>query len=82
MEKKNCESCGMPMVKDLDFGGNNRENPYCVHCCDENGQLKSYEAVMEGMTEFAMKMMGSSYETAKETARENMSKMPAWMNRG
>lgn len=80
-EQKICGSCGMPMKKGEDFGGGKMDNAYCVHCCDSEGKLKSYDEVLEGMTRFAVKMMGVSEEEALKTARENMAKMPAWEGR-
>ena len=75
-----CESCGMPMRKWDDFGGGKAGNKYCTHCCDESGNLKSYDEVFTGMTQFAMKMMGVSESEAQTAAKENMAKMPAWKN--
>jgi len=76
----NCQSCGMPMTKADDFGGGNPENKYCVHCTYPNGSLKSYDEVLEGMTNFMMKMQNMARETAGSAAREYMSNMPAWSN--
>ena len=73
-----CESCGMPMKRNEDFGGGNSDKKYCVHCTDNLGELKSYDDILTGMTEFAMKTMGVSREEAQKTALDNMKKMPAW----
>ena len=74
----NCQSCGMPMVKPGDFGGEDSENKYCVHCCYPDGSLRSYEEALEGITNFMMKMQNVDRETAEKVAREYMSQMPAW----
>jgi hypothetical protein len=74
----NCQSCGMPMTGPGDFGGGNPENIYCVHCTHPDGSLKTYEEALEGMTTFMMQMQHLDRETAGKTAREYMSKMPAW----
>ena len=78
MEKKYCGSCSMPMVETKDFGGENIDNNYCVHCCDEKGNLKPYEEVLNGMADFAVKNMGVSRKKALDAARRNMAMMPAW----
>lgn len=77
-----CESCGMPLRSEKDYGGGDTTNKYCVHCTDEKGILKPYDQVLEGMVVFAVKMMGSSEEEARKAAVENMAKMPAWKDRG
>jgi hypothetical protein len=74
----NCQSCGMPMTSPGDFGGGDPENIYCIHCTSPDGSLKSYEEALEGMTGIMMQMQGMDRETAGRTAREYMSKMPAW----
>jgi len=81
MSGRTCESCGMPMRKTEDFGGKGISNNCCVYCCDEKGNLKTYEQVFEGMKGFAMKQMGISEKKAEEVTRENMAKMPAWQGR-
>jgi hypothetical protein len=74
----NCLSCGMPMTKLEDFGGGNRENPYCVHCSHPDGSLKNYEEVLNGMIDFMMKSRNTDRETAEGAAREYLSQNPAW----
>ena len=78
---KNCLSCGMPMTKPEDFGGGNSANIYCVHCANPDGSLKSYEEVSEGMASFMMQTQNMDKETAKQSAKEYMAKMPAWEGR-
>ena len=78
---KTCMSCGMPLAKPEDFGGGNPENPYCVHCSNPNGSLKSYGEVLAGMTSFMIKTQNMDKETAEEAAKEYLSKMPAWCSK-
>jgi hypothetical protein len=75
-----CESCGMPMRSAEDHGGGRADNPYCMHCTDEAGNLKSYAEALAGMTAFARQMMGVSEEEALKFAKEGMAKLPAWKN--
>ncbi len=80
MKDNHCESCSMPMLKNEDFGGGIVGNKYCVHCCDEQGHLKSYDEVYSGMVGFALKNMDISPEKAQEAVADNMANMPAWKN--
>lgn len=71
-------SCGMPMTKPEDFGGGSTDNLFCAHCTTEDGSLKSYDEVLEGMTGFMMMTQKMNRSTAEGAARGYMSKMPAW----
>ena len=82
MEKeKFCESCGMPLREKKDFGGGKIDNKHCVYCSDEKGDLLPYETVLGNMTAFIMNTSGLSKDKAYLTAKENMSKMPAWISK-
>jgi len=74
----NCESCSMPMRKPKDFGGKDTKNKYCCHCTDESGALKTYEDIVNGLTNFLMQMQGLEREQAEQTAKDGLAKMPAW----
>ncbi len=78
---KTCMSCGMPMTKIEDFGGGDPENLYCVYCSKPDGNLKSYEAVFEGMVNFMMVSQKVDRQTAEGAATQRMSSMPAWSGR-
>ena len=75
---KNCISCGMPMTKLEDFGGGNPANVYCAHCAHDDGSLKSYDEVLQGMVNFMVTTQNMDKETAEIAAKEHMAKMPAW----
>jgi hypothetical protein len=77
-ESRVCESCGMPMRKPEEFGGGKTDNRYCVYCCDSDGNLKSYDDMVKGMTQFMMKTQGISEEQAEIATKEHLAKMPAW----
>ena len=76
-----CQSCGMPMNSAADYGGGDEENTCCVHCCCEDGSLKSYEEVHQGMVSLFMKTRGLDKERAEQAARDYMATMPAWIGR-
>ena len=75
---KACESCGMPMGEAKDHGGGDVGNPYCVHCTDEAGKLKSRVEIREGMINLYMSRMGKPREEAEKFVDEQMNKLPAW----
>ena len=86
MKFKHCEACGMPMLHDKDFGGSDEKNTWCVNCCDENGNHKSYDEILSSMSEFLLTEEGfelseQRYENIEEStkaAKEYLSKMPAF----
>jgi len=73
-----CMSCGMPMSKPEDFGGQNPDDYYCVHCSNPDGSLKSRDEVYIGMVNFMMKSQNMNKEIAERATEEYMAKMPAW----
>lgn len=77
-DEKSCESCGMPMRQASDFGAGRPDNAYCVHCTDEQGQLKPYQEVLENLKNFAIKNMGISEAEALKMAQQGLSRQPAW----
>ena len=52
MKYKNCQSCGMPLSKDLERGGTEADGTkslmYCSHCY-QNGQFTSPDITVEQM---------------------------------
>lgn len=66
------------MVQDTDHGGGRPDNPYCQHCTDAAGNLKSREEVREGMIAFYMGSMGKTREEAEGEVGTHMAQMPAW----
>jgi hypothetical protein len=77
-EEKFCESCGMPMRAQPDFGGGRLDNRYCVYCTEADGRLKPYAVVLDNMKNFAVRMLGVSETEALKIAQEGMAKQPAW----
>ena len=75
---KNCLSCGMPMAKVEDFAAMNPTSLYCVRCANDDGSLKSYYEVLQGMVQFMMGTQNMGKEAAEVAAKEYMAKMPAW----
>ena len=55
---KQCTSCGMPMGKPEDYPGGDTAKDWCVHCATSDGELKSYEDALKGMTTFMATSQG------------------------
>ena len=73
-----CQSCGMPMTSPQEHGGGDKESLYCIRCCRNDGSLREYEEVVEGMTSFMMESRKMDKEAAERAAREYLATMPAW----
>ena len=65
-------------LKPEDFGGQNPDNLYCVHCSNPDGSLKSYDEVLKGMVVFMVNTQHMDEKSAGVAAREYLAKMPAW----
>ena len=84
-----CEACGMPMMTPKDHGAEDEKNTWCKHCCDNQGNHKSYEKILESMINFMLSYQGEqmsgikfkSKEEAKNEAIKYLSNMPAWKNK-
>lgn len=78
-----CQSCGMPMVKDEDFGTNadgNKNQEYCQYCF-QNGQFTKPDITKEQMIEMMVGMsdkMGMTQEEAKKMADEVVPTLKRW----
>jgi len=85
-EFNHCKSCGMPMMNEQDHGGNDENNSWCKYCCDNNGNHKSYDEILENMTNFMLSedgqmMSGIKFENkedALKSAKDYLSKCEAW----
>ncbi|MBX5481880.1 MAG: zinc ribbon domain-containing protein [Myxococcaceae bacterium] len=77
----NCTSCGMPLRTPEDHASGDVTKEYCRHCAHPDGQLKSYDEVLAGMTAFLQRTQGLDPGVARRTATATMAKMPAWSGR-
>ena len=73
-----CESCGMPMNSVKMRGGSLEDNPHCVHCCDDEGNLKSRLDVRNGMIKFYMNERGIGLKEATRKVDDLLKWLPAW----
>jgi len=83
MKEKICQSCGMPLKKETDFGtnsNNTKNEEYCFHCfqkgkfLDEGIGLKEK---IEKNVKFAI-MMGMPEEKASKMASEVLPNLKRW----
>ncbi len=66
-----CESCGMSI----------EAGPYCPHCIDESGTLKSFEDTLARFKQWVQSQDPStSPEAALSQALDYMRTLPAWKN--
>lgn len=77
-DAKRCIACGMPMNKPEDFATGDMTRDYCLHCAREDGTMRSYDEVLQGMTWFMTKSQGIDEAAAREAAAGMMAQLPAW----
>ena len=73
-----CEACGMQMKSDKMRGGALENNPYCVYCCDNKGELKSRKEVRDAMVKYYMNQRGVGLLEAEKSVDDIMKWLPAW----
>ena len=83
MKQKICQSCGMPLQKEEDFGTNSnggKSEEYCFHCF-QNGKFLDEGITLEGKINknvmFAVQM-GMSEQEARRMASEVLPKLKRW----
>lgn len=75
---KICIACGMPMKKPEDFAMGDESKNYCRFCAKPDGSMQSYEEKLTSLTAFIIKTQGLEESIARNSAKEMMSKLPAW----
>jgi hypothetical protein len=72
----------MPMSKPEDFAAGDTARDYCRHCARPDGSMQSYREKLESYGAFLVKTQGLDTWAAKTMAKDIMSKLPAWKDRG
>ena len=80
MKTKPCSSCGYPMGSAKDHGLGRLSMPYCLHCTDEQGNLKDFEEIRALFGTWILKT-AKTKEGAEFLAGWLMSYQPAWQKR-
>lgn len=75
---KTCIACGMPMKATDDFARHDPGSAYCVHCARPDGSMQSYDEKLRLMSRHIVRTKGLDQDTARETARSLMARLPAW----
>ena len=82
-----CQSCGMPMQKDEDFGTNadGSKNEECCHFCYKDGKFTEPDITMEQKIDkvvgIATLQMNMPEAQAREMANNIIPKLKRWQNR-
>ena len=75
-----CQSCGMPLQKEEDYGTNNdgsKNREYCVHCYKDGAFTQ--DVTMEAMIEICVPFMTDMKpEEAKAMLKEHLPKLKRW----
>lgn len=82
MEHKICQSCGMPLEEEKDFGKNadgSQNKEYCCYCFSNGGFTK--DETMEEMIESCIPFMLSEECKDAETARSKMMEFMPYLKR-
>lgn len=83
MEQKICQSCGMPLEEEKDFGKNedgSRNEEYCCYCFS-NGIFNKDETMEEMIESCIQFMIGDNcpdVETARAKMMEYMPNLKRW----
>lgn len=82
-----CQSCGMPLQKDEDFGTNadNSKNQEYCHFCFKDGKFTESDITVEQkidkMVEIAVSKMNIPENLAKEIANNIIPKLKRWQKK-
>jgi len=83
LKQKICQSCGMPLQKEEDFGTNadgSKSEEYCFHCFQNSKFLDEGITLQEKIdknVKFAVQMGMSEYE-ARKMASNVLPKLKRW----
>lgn len=76
--EKYCEACGMPLIAKEDFAKGDMHAKFCVHCVDEEGNVKTCDEIFEGGVQFFLSQIGGDRVMAEKITRKNMNMQPYW----
>ena len=75
---RTCIACGMPMSNPEDFAQGDITRSYCRYCARPDGSMQSYDEKIVSLAGFLVKTQGMDPSAATATARDIMSRLPAW----
>ncbi|MBP7732947.1 MAG: hypothetical protein KA140_04180 [Caldisericia bacterium] len=75
---KRCQSCGRLIELLEDFAGLDQSSIYCPSCADDRGKLRSFEEVLENLTQRIAKTDGFDESASRNAALQILGRQPAW----
>lgn len=75
---KRCQSCGKLIELLEDFAGLDQSSIYCPSCADDFGKLRSFEEVLENLTQRIAKTDGFDESASRNAALQILGRQPAW----
>jgi hypothetical protein len=85
-EKRICQSCGMPMKKDKDFGTNkdgNQNGEYCCFCF-KNGRFTdegvTLQQKIDKLVKISVEQLGMPEDIARTMAETKLPQLKRWKN--
>lgn len=78
---KQCIACGMPLINKEDFALQDTNSSVCVHCADENWEIKSVEQIFEWWVQFFINATWASRIETEKIVRKNMNMLSYWQNK-
>lgn len=79
---KFCAALSMPLDSDDVIGLETDNESFCIHCVNENKEVKSCGEIFEGGVQFFMSLDSSMTRNfAEKLVRKNMKQLAYWQNR-
>jgi len=75
---KRCQSCGKLIELLEDFAGLDQSSNYCSSCADDSGKIKSFEEVLDNLTQRIAKTDGFDESASRNAALQILGRQPAW----
>ncbi len=78
---KTCIACGTPLLKKEDFANGDESSKFCLHCVNEDGNVKTCEEIFNGGVDFFIQVAKVYRNFAEKIVRKNMSQLPYWQDK-
>lgn len=81
-----CQSCGMPMKKEQDFGTNSDRSPSTEYCCFcfRNGRFTdegiSLQEKIDKLVRISVEQLGLREDLARQMAETKLPQLKRWKN--
>ncbi|WP_288183141.1 zinc ribbon domain-containing protein [uncultured Sporomusa sp.] len=79
---KFCGACSMPLDNDNVVGLETDKEAFCIHCVNENKEVKSCEEIFEGGVQYFMSLDSAiTRNFAEKNVRKNMKQLSYWQDK-